>query len=124
MGERDDDAAALAKHPAELVLGLGEPARRDRRPLRLERVRLGTREGIELGGARERYRLERLLLPDAADVVRLPDEVGRAVERGDQVVRRLGRLAVLAQDRLDEVRATFRGRVHDRLDDRVQACAA
>ena len=52
--EGDDDAAALAEQPCELVLGLGEPASRDRRALRLERVRLRVRERVELGSALER----------------------------------------------------------------------
>ena len=117
MGKRDDHAAALAKHPAELVLGLGEPPRRDRRPLRLEGVRLRTREGIELGSPGERDGPERLLVPDAADVVRLPDEVRRAVEGGDEIARRLGELALVAKARLDEIHAPLRGGIHDRLGD-------
>ena len=72
--------------PGELVLRLRQPPRRDRGALRLELERLAAREGVELGRALERERLEALLLPDRAHVVRLPDEVGRAIERGDEVV--------------------------------------
>ena len=50
--ERDDDALAGAHELRELRLRLGEPARRDRRPLRLERERLPLRERVELGRRR------------------------------------------------------------------------
>ena len=86
VGEGDDDAVPRADEARELVLGLGEPARGDRGPLRLERVRLAPRERIELGRAVELERREALLLPDAAHLVRLPDEVGRPVDRRHEVV--------------------------------------
>ena len=90
--ERDDDVELLAQQPAELVLGLGEPARRERRPLRVERERLALRQRRR---ARSRRRattgVEALLLPDRAHLVGLPDEVGRAVERRHEVVGRRGR---------------------------------
>jgi hypothetical protein len=56
VGERDDDALPGADERCQLVLGLGEPACRDRGPLRLECERLALREGIELGRASELYR--------------------------------------------------------------------
>ena len=49
MSERDDDAVPGADEALELVLRLGEPARGDRRPLRLEAMRLPLRERVELG---------------------------------------------------------------------------
>ena len=51
--ERDDDAQAAADEARELVLGLGEAARGDRGPLRLERERLAGRERVELDRARQ-----------------------------------------------------------------------
>ena len=73
---------------ASSCLGLGEAARRDRGPLRLERERLRLRERVELGGALSGATGSR---PSSAQtrahLVRLPDEVGRAVERRDEVVR-------------------------------------
>ena len=86
MRERDDDALAGADERDELVLRLGEPARGDRGTLRLERERLPLRERVELGRAVERDGRESLLAPDAAHVVGLEDEVGRAVERRHEVV--------------------------------------
>ena len=83
--ERDDDPVVRADEAGELVLGLGEAARRDRRPLRLELERLAARKRIELGGTLERDRLEALLLPDAPHVVGLPDEVGRAIDGCDEI---------------------------------------
>ena len=80
--ERDDDAVAGADEAGQLLLGLREPARRDRRLLRLERERLRRRERVELGRAVEvEVVAAELLVPDGAHLVRLPDEVGRAVER-------------------------------------------
>ena len=85
--ERDDDAVAGANESGELVLGLGEAAGRDRRPLRLELECLPARERVELGGAVERDRRQPFLVPDRAHVVGLPDEVRRAVDRRDEVDR-------------------------------------
>ena len=42
--EGDDNALARTDEGGQLLLGLGEPARRDRRPLGLEGMRLATRE--------------------------------------------------------------------------------
>ena len=88
--EGDDRAQAAADERRELLFRLGEPAGGDRGALRLERDRLSGREGVELGGALERLRRELFLFPDRADRVRLPDEVGRAGERRDEVVRGRG----------------------------------
>ena len=68
MSERDDDAVPATDEGRELVLGLGQPAGGDGGPLRLERVRLGLRERVELRGAVERDRTEALLLGDATPV--------------------------------------------------------
>ena len=113
MGERDDDAVAGADEALELVLRLGDPARGDRGALRLERDAAGP---AGTGRARSRRRgraAESLLLPDAADVVRLPDEVGRAVDGRDEVGRRLRRRGVglVGRGRLDEVAAPLGGGV-------------
>ncbi len=89
--ERDDDAVAAVDEAVQLVLGLGEAARGDRGPLRLERERLRLRERVELRRALERDLVEPLLGPDAPHLLRLPDEVGRAVEHRHEVVRDLGR---------------------------------
>ena len=118
--ERDDDALPRADERRQLVLRLGEPARGDRRPLRLERELLSLRERVELGRAVERDRLEPVLLPDPAHVVRLEDEVGAARERRHEVVRHRPRLALFAVPLLDEVEAALDGRIDDRLLHRVQ----
>ena len=87
MRERDDDTLPGAHELRELDLGLREPARGDRRPLRFERERLALRERIELGCPVERDRRQAVLRPDATHVVGLEDEVGRALERRDEIVR-------------------------------------
>ena len=87
--ERDDDAVAAADEAVQLVLGLGEPARGDRGPLRLEGERLRLRERVELGRALQRDLVEALLGPDAPHLVGLPDEVRHALEHGHEVVRDL-----------------------------------
>src|SRR6478752_3430491 len=89
MRERHDDAVPRADEPGELVLRLGEAACRDRRPLRLERVRLPLGERVELGRAVEGDRPSALLLGDATYAVRLPDEIGRAIDRRDKIRRDL-----------------------------------
>ena len=91
MREGDDDAVAAVDEAVQLVLGLREPARGDRRPLCLERERLRLRERVELGRALERDLVESFLGPDPPHLVRLPDEVRRALEHGDEIVRNLGR---------------------------------
>ena len=83
MRKRHDDSTTLPQHPGELVLGLGEATRGDRRPLSLEHVCLGARQRVEPRGPLGRLCLEPLLLPDAHDVVELPDEVGSTVEEGN-----------------------------------------
>ncbi len=114
MCEGDDDAKPGADEGAELVLGLREPAGSDRRPLGLERERLSTREGIELGCAFERLRRELFLLPDRPHLVRLPDEVRRAGERRDEVVRNGDRVVLVGGERrLIEIGAPLRGRIDD-----------
>ena len=85
MRKRDDDSVAAADEARELRLGLGEPARGDRRPLGLERERLPLRERVELGAAFERDLFEAFLGPDAPDLVGLPARSrarGRAPARG------------------------------------------
>ena len=87
MREGDDDPLPCAHERAELVLGLGEPARGERRPLRLERERLVRGEWIELRGAGEIRLGVELLERDRTHLVGLPDEIRRARKRRDQVVR-------------------------------------
>ena len=101
--ERDDDALPRAHEPGELHLGLREPPGGNGRSLRFERKRLSLRERVELGGIVERDRRQPVLGPDAAYVVRLEDEVGRALERRDQIVRHRPDLALIAVPFLDEV---------------------
>ena len=122
MREGDDDAVAAPDEAGQLRLGLGEPTRGDRRPLGLEGVGLRLRERIELRRARQRDLGQTLLGPDAPHLVRLPDEVRHALEHGHEIGRdhRALRLLVVGQRRLAQVRLPFRGRVDDRVVDRVQ----
>ena len=113
--ERDDDVEPAAEQAVELVLRLGQPARGQRRPLRVERERLALRERVELGRALERQLVEALLGPDRAHLVGLPHEVGRAVERQHEVVRSgrpAGeRILVVGERDLDELAAPLAGGV-------------
>ena len=125
MRERDDDAVPRAHEPEQLVLRLGEAPGRDRRPLRLELERLPTRERVELGGAVERNRRQAFLLPDRAHLVRLPDEIGWAVDGRDQVARVddpcVGVvLPAVRPLRVDALAAPLGGGVDPRVGDRVQ----
>ena len=52
MREGDDDAVTRADERVQLVLGLRQAARRERRPLRLERERLARRKLVELRSRR------------------------------------------------------------------------
>ena len=108
MRERDDDALSGAHERRELRLRLGEPARGDRRPLRLERERLVVRERVELRRPLQRDRVELVLLPDAAHVVGLEDEVRRAVERCDEIVRHGPDLALVPVPVLHQVQPPLR----------------
>ena len=109
MRERNDDTLAGAHERSELVLGLGETARGDRRPLRLERERLVLRERIELRRPLERERRELVLFPDAPNVVGLEDEVGRTIERRHEIVRHRPDVAFVAVPLLDQVETPLRG---------------
>ena len=117
--EGDHDSVPGADEAGELVLGLREPARRDRRTLRLERVRLAARERLELGAALERE-LDAVLGPDLPYLLRLPDEVRRPVERRHEVVWDRHGLALLAQRRLLQVEAALGRRIDVRALDLVQ----
>src|SRR6187551_3447452 len=103
MRERHDDAIPRADEPGELVLRLGEAARRDGRPLRLEGVRLCLRERVELGRAVDGDRRKAIVLGDATYVVRLPHEVGRALDRTDEIRRDLdnGLAVVVLRPQID-----------------------
>ena len=85
MRERHDDAIVGADEACQLVLGLGEAARCDRGPLRLELERLAARKRIELRRTLERDRLEAFLLPERLHLVGLPDEVRRAIDGCDEI---------------------------------------
>ena len=120
--ERDDDAVARVGEAAQLVLRLGEPAGRDRRPLRLERVRLALRERVELGRALERGlgRARELLGPDLAHLVRAPDEVRALRDRGHEVAGNRRRLVLVGERRLGQVEPALGGGPDRRALDRVQ----
>ena len=124
VGERDHDTVAAPDEAVQLVLRLREPAGGDRGPLGLERERLRLRERIELRRARERDLGQALLSPDAPYLVRLPDEVRRAVEYADEVVRdrrrrRLQRF-VIDERRLAQVGLALGRRIDDGVVDGVQ----
>ena len=119
--EGDDDAVLGAQQCRELVLRLREPARRDRRPLRLEGELLTVRQRLQLGCAFEARRCAvHLFFPDLAHLVGLPDEVGRPVERRDQIAGDGRQLVVVGQRRLDEVQPPLDGGIDDRAVDVVQ----
>ncbi len=121
MGKGHDDALAGTDEGGELVLGLGEPSRRDRGPLRLEGERLALRKRVQLGRARERGRMrDPVLLPDTAHVVGPKDEVGRVVEDGHEVVGGPRRLVLVGERELDEIGTSLRRRVEGRLGDGVE----
>ena len=124
MRERHDDAVPRADEPGELVLRLGEAARRDGGPLRLECVRLRLREWVELGRAVEGDRPSALLLGDATYAVRLPDEIGRAIDRRDEIRRDLDdRPAVVSlrsEVDVEQVDAPLDRRMDDRVVGRVE----
>ena len=122
--ERDEHATALAQHPGQLRLGLGEAARGDSRSLGLESMRLGVREGVELRRAVERDRVETVVGPDALDLRRLPDEVGRAGDGWDENGGAARRLVVEPrfgrQLGLDEIASPLSGRIDDRALDGME----
>ena len=116
--ERDDDVELLAQQAAQLVLGLGETARGERRPLRVERERLALRQRRQLGRAVERDRRQALLRPDGLHLVERPDEVGRPVERLHEIGGRLERALlalVRAEVDLDELTPPLGGGIDRRL---------
>ncbi len=82
VGEGDDDVEPLAEEPPQLVLGLREAARDERRALGVEGEALPLRQRVELGGAGEVELLGALVTPDGAHLVGLPDEVGRPGQAG------------------------------------------
>jgi hypothetical protein len=67
--ECDHDPVPCADEAGQLVLGLREATRRDRRALRLEGMRLPARERLELGRALERE-LGAIFGPDLANLRR------------------------------------------------------
>ncbi len=98
--EGDDDVEPLAAQRAELVLGLGQAARGESRALGVERERLTLGQWVELAAALERGRRDPLLAPDGAHLVGAPDEVGRALERPDDLAAQpRRRLPVLERER-------------------------
>ena len=89
MRKGDQHTATLPKHPRELRLRLGKAASCDGRSLRLEGMGLGTGERIEGGSVLQAHRLEALLLQHASNVVRLPHEIGWAIDRRHEILRQL-----------------------------------
>src|SRR5205814_8256404 len=73
--ECDDHPVTGADERVQLGLGLGQSPRDERRLLRLERERLARRQRVKLSGALQRDGVEPLLVPDAAYLVRLPNEI-------------------------------------------------
>ena len=121
MREGDDDVEPLAQEPVELVLGLRQAAGDESGTLRVERERLAVREGIELGGLVERRLGQAGLAPHGSDLVGLPDEVGRAVEQGDEVGRDLDSVAFVVPERdLLGAADPLRGRIDGDLVDLAQ----
>ena len=118
--KRDDNAVALTDEGGELVLGLGEPARGERRSLRLEGERLVRRQRVELGDVLQRNRLVPLVLPGLAYLAELPDELGRTIERADKIPRNLNRGVVIGQRRLAEIDAALDRRVDHTVRDGAQ----
>src|SRR5207248_1828427 len=121
--ERDNDGESLAEETAELVLGLRQPARGERGPLRVERERLPLRQRRKLGRAGEVRAGKALLLPDRAHLVRRPDEIDGAVERRDEVVGDHERLLLVllgTQVDLQELAQPLARRVDGRLVDLPQ----
>ena len=121
--ERDHDPLSGADERGELLLGLGEPAGGDRRPLRLERVRLPARETDRAAPRRRRE-------PGRAAPPPTPARPPRARRRGPARGRtrgtrssgtaRLARLPRAAQVGLDEVEAPLGRRVDDGTLDRPE----
>ena len=114
--ERDEHAAALAQHPGELGLRLREPSCGNGRPLCLERMSCacgnGSSAAVELQG------LDALLLPQMPHVGGLPDEVGRAIERRNEIVRNSS--LVIGERRLEVVPAALDSRIDDRMLEGMQ----
>ncbi len=89
VGEADEHPVAGPNQRAQLVLGLGDPGRRERGPLRLELERLAERHLLE-----RRHRLD-----EVGDRV----ELHVAASAGRGVAQQLGRLGVRALDLRHEV---------------------
>ena len=121
--KRDDNTLARPDEGRELVFRLGEPARDERGPLRLECERLARRQRVDRRGARERDRREPFLLPHGSHFVRLPDEIWSRGHGQNQVVRNGSRelsLLHVLQRRVDEIEPAFRRRVDNRRLERVE----
>ena len=121
--ECHDDVELLPQQPAQFVLGLGEPACCECRPLGVERKRLALRQRRQFGRPGELDRLQALLRPDGLHLVERPHEVGRPVEGLHQICRRLehGLFPSLRPEvDLDELASPLGGREDRRLFDRPQ----
>jgi hypothetical protein len=120
--EGDDDALTRPHERGELVLGLRQSTGNERRPLSLEGERLARWKRVQQRRLPERHRLEPLFLPDHADLVGLPHEIGTVRHWPHQIRRDRDRLAVVDERRLDEIQAALDGRIDDRRLDRME-CA-
>jgi hypothetical protein len=112
VGEGDHHPVPRADERLEIPLGLGEAARSDRRALRLEGVPLARGELVELDRLAQLGLRQKLLFPDLANLVELPDQVGWG-KGGDEIGGRPGLLVV--QRGLNEIEPALRGRMDDRL---------
>ena len=121
VGEGDCRPQPAANECAELVLGLGEAAGGDCRPLRLECERLSCGERVELDRPIEPHGLELLFLPDLAHFARLPDEVRAVRNRHDEILGEPRRLVLIAwKTRLHQIEPALDGQVDGRSVDGVE----
>ena len=120
-GKGDCRPQPAANECAELVLGLGEAAGGDCRPLRLECERLSCGERVELDRPIEPHGLELLFLPDLAHFARLPDEVRAVRNRHDEILGEPRRLVLIAwKTRLHQIEPALDGQVDGRSVDGVE----
>ncbi len=114
MREGDDEVEFLAQQAVQLVLGLRQPARGERRALGVERERLALGQPGQFSRTLERDRRQCLLLPDGPHFVGRPDEIGWLRERRDEVGRHADRLVAVGKLDLHELTAPLGGGIDRR----------